>query len=133
MYLIEFYFILFFLRILFCPGCPAEHDRGCRSDFDTFQGCMRSFTLDSKPVDLILVQQKLLGNFSNLLIDICGIIDRCVTNQTGRQKTCYSQLLIKPTHSGDDMRTSSVLSSFSWFFTGEESSILAVFHQTKLS
>ncbi|XP_037537320.1 contactin-associated protein-like 4 [Nematolebias whitei] len=62
---------------LFFGGCPAEHGRGCRSNFNTFQGCMRSFTLDNKPVDLILVQQKLLGNHSNLLIDMCGIIDRC--------------------------------------------------------
>uniref|UniRef100_A0A8C4F1E1 Contactin associated protein like 3 n=1 Tax=Dicentrarchus labrax TaxID=13489 RepID=A0A8C4F1E1_DICLA len=42
-----------------------------------FQGCMRLLTLDNQPVDLIKVQQRLLGNYSHLLIDMCGIIDRC--------------------------------------------------------
>uniref|UniRef100_A0A3Q0RWD8 Contactin associated protein like 3 n=1 Tax=Amphilophus citrinellus TaxID=61819 RepID=A0A3Q0RWD8_AMPCI len=42
-----------------------------------FQGCMRLLTLDDQIVDLIKVQQRLLGNYSHLQIDMCGIIDRC--------------------------------------------------------
>lgn len=37
---------------------------------------MRLFTVDNKAVDLIMVQQRLLGNYSQLQIDMCGIIDR---------------------------------------------------------
>uniref|UniRef100_A0A665XEV7 Contactin associated protein like 3 n=1 Tax=Echeneis naucrates TaxID=173247 RepID=A0A665XEV7_ECHNA len=42
-----------------------------------FQGCMRLLTLDNTDLDLILVQQKQLGNYSNLQFDMCGIMDRC--------------------------------------------------------
>uniref|UniRef100_A0A8C3G662 Contactin associated protein like 3 n=1 Tax=Cyclopterus lumpus TaxID=8103 RepID=A0A8C3G662_CYCLU len=59
-------------------GCPAEDDRlRCRNPFNVFQGCMRLLTLDHHIVDLILVQQKQRGIYSNLQIDMCGIIDRC--------------------------------------------------------
>uniref|UniRef100_A0A3P9DC68 Contactin-associated protein-like 4 n=1 Tax=Maylandia zebra TaxID=106582 RepID=A0A3P9DC68_9CICH len=49
----------------------------CRNLFSVFQGCMRLFTVDNQNLDLIKVQEKQLGNYSNLQIDICGIIDRC--------------------------------------------------------
>ncbi|XP_031726504.1 contactin-associated protein-like 4 isoform X2 [Anarrhichthys ocellatus] len=63
---------------LFFGGCPAEDERlTCRNPFNVFQGCMRLLTLDNQTVDLIIVQQKQLGIFSNLQIDMCGIIDRC--------------------------------------------------------
>ncbi|KAG7219998.1 hypothetical protein INR49_001126, partial [Caranx melampygus] len=63
---------------LFFGGCPAEDDsQECRNPFNVFQGCMRLLTLDNSNVDLIQVQQKQLGNYSNLQIDMCGIIDRC--------------------------------------------------------
>uniref|UniRef100_A0A4W6C9I6 Contactin associated protein like 3 n=1 Tax=Lates calcarifer TaxID=8187 RepID=A0A4W6C9I6_LATCA len=59
-------------------GCPAEGDsQGCRNPFNVFQGCMRLLTVENQNVDLIMVQQKQLGNYSNLQIDMCGIIDRC--------------------------------------------------------
>ncbi|KAF3698567.1 Contactin-associated protein-like 4 Cell recognition molecule Caspr4 Precursor [Channa argus] len=65
-------------RQLFFGGCPAEdNDPGCRNPFDSFQGCMRLLSVDEKAVDLITVQQRLLGNYSQLQIDMCGIIDRC--------------------------------------------------------
>uniref|UniRef100_A0AAQ6ICF3 Contactin associated protein like 3 n=1 Tax=Anabas testudineus TaxID=64144 RepID=A0AAQ6ICF3_ANATE len=51
--------------------------RQCRNPFKVFQGCMRLLTLDDQCVDLIKVQQRLLGNYSRLQIDICGITDRC--------------------------------------------------------
>ncbi|KAM4605012.1 contactin-associated protein-like 4 [Polymixia lowei] len=63
---------------LFFGGCPAEEgSQECRNPFNVFQGCMRLLTLDNKLVDLIMVQQRLLGNYSHLQIDMCGIIDRC--------------------------------------------------------
>ncbi|KAK2822855.1 hypothetical protein Q5P01_022920 [Channa striata] len=65
-------------RQLFFGGCPAEDNHpGCRNPFDTFQGCMRLLSVDNEAADLILVQQRRLGNYSQLQIDMCGIIDRC--------------------------------------------------------
>uniref|UniRef100_A0A3B4GFW4 Contactin-associated protein-like 4 n=1 Tax=Pundamilia nyererei TaxID=303518 RepID=A0A3B4GFW4_9CICH len=59
-------------------GCPTgESAQKCKNPFNTFQGCMRLLTLDDQTVDLIKVQQRLLGNYSHLQIDMCGIIDRC--------------------------------------------------------
>lgn len=67
---------------LLCSGCPAEDDgQECRNPFNVFQGCMRLLTLDNQDVDLIMVQQKELGTFSNLQIDMCGIIDRSVSKK----------------------------------------------------
>ena len=43
---------------------------------------MRLLSLDDQIVDLILVQQKQLGVYSNLQIDMCGIIDRSVARKT---------------------------------------------------
>lgn len=37
---------------------------------------MRLLTVDGRPVDLIKVQQRLMGNYSDLQTDTCGIIDR---------------------------------------------------------
>ncbi|KAM6918523.1 contactin-associated protein-like 4 [Xenentodon cancila] len=63
---------------LFFGGCPAEgQNQECRNPFNVFQGCMRLLTLENQPVNLIAVQQRLLGNYSQLQIDMCGIIDRC--------------------------------------------------------
>ncbi|CAL8306200.1 unnamed protein product [Lota lota] len=63
---------------LFFGGCPAEESgQDCHNPFSVFQGCMRLLTLDNRPVDLIKVQQRLLGNYSHLQIDMCGITDRC--------------------------------------------------------
>uniref|UniRef100_A0A8C7S8Y3 Contactin associated protein like 3 n=1 Tax=Oncorhynchus mykiss TaxID=8022 RepID=A0A8C7S8Y3_ONCMY len=45
--------------------------------FNVFQGCMRHIRVDNNAVDLIKVQQMLIGNYSDLQIDMCGIIDRC--------------------------------------------------------
>uniref|UniRef100_A0A1A8HLU9 Contactin associated protein-like 5a n=1 Tax=Nothobranchius korthausae TaxID=1143690 RepID=A0A1A8HLU9_9TELE len=59
---------------LFFGGCP---DQKCRNPFRGFQGCLRLVSLNGQPVDLIKVQRRLLGNYSNLQIDMCGIIDRC--------------------------------------------------------
>uniref|UniRef100_A0A3B4WSC4 Contactin-associated protein-like 4 n=1 Tax=Seriola lalandi dorsalis TaxID=1841481 RepID=A0A3B4WSC4_SERLL len=60
----------------------------CRNPFDIFQGCMRLLTVDNQPVDLILVQQRLLGNYSQLQIDMCGIIDRCSPSRCEHGSQC---------------------------------------------
>lgn len=67
---------------LVVEGCPGEDERqeDCRNPFASFQGCLRQLTLGRQQVDLILVQQRMLGSYSNLLIDMCGIIDRSVSN-----------------------------------------------------
>uniref|UniRef100_A0A9J8BFI3 Contactin associated protein like 3 n=2 Tax=Cyprinus carpio TaxID=7962 RepID=A0A9J8BFI3_CYPCA len=58
--------------------CPdTEGGSGCRNPFSVFQGCMRLIRTDGALVDLIRVQQMLFGNFSDLQMDMCGIVDRC--------------------------------------------------------
>ncbi|XP_041804256.1 contactin-associated protein-like 4 [Chelmon rostratus] len=74
---------------LFFGGCPAEDDKQeCRNPFNVFQGCMRLLTLDDQNVDLILVQQQQLGVYSNLQIDMCGIIDRCSPSRCEHGSLC---------------------------------------------
>uniref|UniRef100_A0A3Q3AWC0 Contactin-associated protein-like 4 n=1 Tax=Kryptolebias marmoratus TaxID=37003 RepID=A0A3Q3AWC0_KRYMA len=63
---------------LFFGGCPdGESNLECTNPFRAFQGCMRLLTINNQPVDLIKVQQRLMGDYSNLQIDMCDIIDRC--------------------------------------------------------
>uniref|UniRef100_A0A3P9QG08 Contactin-associated protein-like 4 n=1 Tax=Poecilia reticulata TaxID=8081 RepID=A0A3P9QG08_POERE len=63
---------------LFFGGCPAQGGGfSCRNPIQGFQGCMRLLKLDGETVDLIKVQERRLGNYSDLKIDMCGIIDRC--------------------------------------------------------
>uniref|UniRef100_A0A673LVY6 Contactin-associated protein-like 4 n=1 Tax=Sinocyclocheilus rhinocerous TaxID=307959 RepID=A0A673LVY6_9TELE len=63
---------------LFLGGCPDTEDGSCRNPFNVFRGCMRLIRTGGALVDLIRVQQMLFGNFSDLQMDMCGIIDsRC--------------------------------------------------------
>lgn len=62
---------------LFCSGCPAEGSgQECVNPFKAFQGCMRLLIVDNQEVDLMKVQERLIGNYSHLQVDMCGIIDR---------------------------------------------------------
>ncbi|XP_062455111.1 contactin-associated protein-like 4 [Rhea pennata] len=62
-------------------GCPnGGNNTECNSSFGGFQGCMQLISIGNKPVDMISVQQNVFGNFSDLQIDLCGIIDRCSPN-----------------------------------------------------
>uniref|UniRef100_A0A8D2JD64 Contactin associated protein family member 4 n=1 Tax=Varanus komodoensis TaxID=61221 RepID=A0A8D2JD64_VARKO len=62
-------------------GCPTNANSSeCKNPFAGFLGCMKLISIDNKAVDLISVQQNYLGNFSDLQIDLCGIIDRCLPN-----------------------------------------------------
>uniref|UniRef100_A0A8B9ICJ6 Contactin associated protein family member 4 n=1 Tax=Anser brachyrhynchus TaxID=132585 RepID=A0A8B9ICJ6_9AVES len=62
-------------------GCPnSENNSECKSSFGGFQGCMQLISIGNKAVDMNSVQQNIFGNFSDLQIDLCGIIDRCLPN-----------------------------------------------------
>ncbi|GCB69041.1 hypothetical protein scyTo_0010492, partial [Scyliorhinus torazame] len=62
-------------------GCPGSvRNAGCSNPYGAFHGCMRLIFIDNQPADLILVQQGVRGNFSDLQIDLCGIVDRCLPN-----------------------------------------------------
>ncbi|XP_058847925.1 contactin-associated protein-like 5 isoform X1 [Acipenser ruthenus] len=62
-------------------GCPEIiSNQGCKNPFSVFQGCMRLISIDKQDVNLIQVQQRITGNFSDLHVDLCGIIDRCSPN-----------------------------------------------------
>uniref|UniRef100_A0A8C8K639 Contactin associated protein like 3 n=1 Tax=Oncorhynchus tshawytscha TaxID=74940 RepID=A0A8C8K639_ONCTS len=56
--------------------------------FNVFQGCMRHIRVDNNAVDLIKVQQMLIGNYSDLQIDMCGIIDRCSPSHCEHRGRC---------------------------------------------
>uniref|UniRef100_A0A8D2DB27 Contactin-associated protein-like 3 n=1 Tax=Sciurus vulgaris TaxID=55149 RepID=A0A8D2DB27_SCIVU len=51
---------------------------GCESLLGGFQGCLRLMSIGGTAVDPISVQQGVLGSFSDLQIDSCGITDRCL-------------------------------------------------------
>ncbi|KAM6984662.1 LOW QUALITY PROTEIN: contactin-associated protein-like 4 [Aplochiton taeniatus] len=73
----------------FFGGCPdGETGPECRNPFHVFQGCMRQLALEGSAVDLIRVQQMLTGNFSELQIDMCGIIDRCSPSHCEHEGRC---------------------------------------------
>lgn len=62
-------------------GCPTNSSTSdCKSLVEGFQGCMRLIAIGGKAVDLVSVQQNILGNFSGLQLDLCNIIDRCLPN-----------------------------------------------------
>ncbi|KAM6160919.1 contactin-associated protein-like 3 [Erethizon dorsatum] len=60
-------------------GCPSSSaGSGCESLLGGLQGCLRLISIGDRAVDLISVQQGALGSFSDLQIDSCGIMDRCL-------------------------------------------------------
>jgi hypothetical protein len=65
------------LSLCLQSGCPNNSSSfGCEHSFGGFQGCLRLISVGDKVVDPIAVQQGVLGSFSDLQIDSCGIIDR---------------------------------------------------------
>ncbi|KAM9663701.1 contactin-associated protein-like 4 [Trichechus inunguis] len=62
-------------------GCyPLSSGSDCALALAGFQGCLRDISINAREVDLIAVQQGSLGNFSDLQVDTCGILDRCLPN-----------------------------------------------------
>ncbi|XP_049651517.1 contactin-associated protein-like 4 isoform X2 [Accipiter gentilis] len=67
--------------VFYFGGCPSSGNISeCNTSFGGFQGCMRLISIGNKAVDMISVQQNVFGHFSDLQIDLCGIIDRCLPN-----------------------------------------------------
>ncbi|NWV08240.1 CNTP4 protein, partial [Ptilonorhynchus violaceus] len=67
--------------VFYFGGCPSIGNISeCNTSFGGFQGCMRLISIGNKAVDMISVQQNGFGNFSDLQIDLCGIMDRCLPN-----------------------------------------------------
>uniref|UniRef100_A0A8C8M103 Contactin associated protein-like 5b n=1 Tax=Oncorhynchus tshawytscha TaxID=74940 RepID=A0A8C8M103_ONCTS len=60
-------------------SCP-QYSGDCKKPTVAFQGCMRQIFLNNQLMDLPHVQQGLLGNYSTLQFDICGIRNRCLPN-----------------------------------------------------
>ncbi|XP_041116308.1 contactin-associated protein-like 5 [Polyodon spathula] len=73
----------------FFGGCPSTvNNFGCKNPTLAFQGCMRLIFINNQPVNLIQVQQGLLGNHSDLIIDLCGIRDRCLPDDCEHGGQC---------------------------------------------
>uniref|UniRef100_A0A9J8B7C0 Contactin associated protein-like 5b n=1 Tax=Cyprinus carpio carpio TaxID=630221 RepID=A0A9J8B7C0_CYPCA len=76
-------------RSLVIGGCPSVlTNQGCRNPTMAYQGCMRSVIINNQPINFYLVQQGLLGNYSKLQFDICGIRDRCLPNYCEHDGEC---------------------------------------------
>uniref|UniRef100_A0AAV2JJW8 Contactin-associated protein-like 4 n=1 Tax=Knipowitschia caucasica TaxID=637954 RepID=A0AAV2JJW8_KNICA len=74
---------------LYFGGCPiVDGAEGCRNPFSSFRGCMHSLVVNDQPVDLVMVQERLLGNYSQLQIDMCGITDRCSPSHCEHGASC---------------------------------------------
>ncbi|XP_008586631.1 PREDICTED: contactin-associated protein-like 3 [Galeopterus variegatus] len=70
-------------------GClPRSSGLGCEHTAGGFQGCLRLISISGQDVDLISVQQGTLGSFSDLHIDTCGILDRCLPNYCEHDGVC---------------------------------------------
>ncbi|XP_070622913.1 contactin-associated protein-like 2 [Erythrolamprus reginae] len=54
----------------------------------SFQGCMQFIHVDDQLVDLHAIEQRKLGSFANISIDMCAIIDRCVPNHCEHDGKC---------------------------------------------
>ncbi|TRY60719.1 hypothetical protein DNTS_016450 [Danionella cerebrum] len=69
--------------------CPASrNDSSCLNPSMAFQGCVRLILINNQPVDLLSVQQGLLGKYSQLQFDICSIRDRCLYNLCEHGSRC---------------------------------------------
>uniref|UniRef100_A0A8C9UAI8 Contactin associated protein 2 n=1 Tax=Scleropages formosus TaxID=113540 RepID=A0A8C9UAI8_SCLFO len=54
----------------------------------SFQGCMQLIHVDEQLVDLQAVEQGKLGDFENVSLEMCAIIDRCVPNHCEHGGRC---------------------------------------------
>uniref|UniRef100_A0A4W4H9P2 Contactin associated protein-like 5a n=1 Tax=Electrophorus electricus TaxID=8005 RepID=A0A4W4H9P2_ELEEL len=62
-------------------GCPVAHnDSSCMNPTMAFQGCVRLILINNQPMDLMLIQQGIMGRWNQLQFDMCGIQDRCLPN-----------------------------------------------------
>ncbi|XP_039609246.1 contactin-associated protein-like 2a [Polypterus senegalus] len=54
----------------------------------SFQGCMQLIYVDNQLVDLHSLEQRKVGSFENISIDMCAIIDRCMPNHCEHGGKC---------------------------------------------
>nr|XP_060477486.1 contactin-associated protein-like 4 [Panthera onca] len=66
------------------PGSGSER----QASLAGFQGCLRLISINAREVDLISVQRGLLWSFSDLQIDSCGLLDRCLPNHCEHGGRC---------------------------------------------
>lgn len=65
------------LTTLCLAGCPKPASvTGCRSNQTAFHGCLQMLNVDLQPVDVELLVQHRLGQYFNVLFNVCGITDR---------------------------------------------------------
>lgn len=65
------------LTPLCLAGCPKPASvTGCRSNQTAFHGCLQMLNVDMQPVDVELLVQHRLGQYFNVLFNVCGITDR---------------------------------------------------------
>ncbi|TSM60558.1 Contactin-associated protein like 5-2 [Bagarius yarrelli] len=58
-------------------GCPvSQNGSSCMNTVMAFQGCMRLILINNQPVDLMNIQQGIVGSWNQIEFDICGIQDR---------------------------------------------------------
>ncbi|XP_071340826.1 contactin-associated protein-like 5 isoform X2 [Trachinotus anak] len=67
-------------------GCPPA---SCQNPTLAFQGCIRLISINSQPINLSHVQQRLLGNYNGLQFDTCNIRDRCLPNPCEHGGQCW--------------------------------------------
>ncbi|KAM6399465.1 contactin-associated protein 1 [Rhynochetos jubatus] len=73
----------------FFGGCPKPASvTGCRSNQTAFHGCLQMLTVDMQPVDVELLVQHRLGQYFNVLFNVCGITDRCTPNLCEHDGRC---------------------------------------------
>ena len=70
------------LTPLCLAGCPKPASvTGCRSNQTAFHGCLQMLNVDMQPVDVELLVQHRLGQYFNVLFNVCGITDRYESGQ----------------------------------------------------
>uniref|UniRef100_A0A8C8A4R0 Contactin associated protein 1 n=1 Tax=Otus sunia TaxID=257818 RepID=A0A8C8A4R0_9STRI len=73
----------------FFGGCPKPASvTGCRSNQTAFHGCLQMLNVDLQPVDVELLVQHRLGQYFNVLFNVCGITDRCTPNLCEHDSRC---------------------------------------------
>ncbi|XP_068275042.1 contactin-associated protein 1 [Nyctibius grandis] len=73
----------------FFGGCPKPASvTGCRSNQTAFHGCLQMLNVDLQPVDVELLVQHRLGQYFNVLFNVCAITDRCTPNLCEHDSRC---------------------------------------------
>ncbi|CAM9632557.1 unnamed protein product [Lampetra planeri] len=78
--------------VYYLGGCPAVAAPGqCRAPHGSFLGCLRSVRIAEQDLDMSLVEQGMLGNFTGAQLNTCGILDRCLPNHCEHGGQCSQE------------------------------------------